>query len=230
VPQSLPTDEGDRRSMICHCCEDALADFVSPYVNHEFGVCKPCNSKSSGIISHASPTNQITFNKQILFYAGSSSILASSQVTVKLLSKCLYDNLLPMQVEGHTSTDPSSDAVMWTFTDCRGNVREGTSKLLTELRAEAVCEKVIENLNIENSSGTSLDDLLLMNSTASYEEDKKKTKKKQGDGGNVFEEEMECFDVFLFPVGVGGQRHLDHLKDGSHSKNRRVEIHFINLI
>ena len=44
------------------------------------------------------------------------------------------------------------------------------------------------------------------------------------------EEEGEVdLGVFLFPIGVGGKRHVARKGSATAHENRRVEVHFLNL-
>lgn len=195
VPCDTLTIEGKTRKKInCSWC-GVPAVFVAPY-RGAFGLCNACSKKGHGITADTT-RKMITFNQQILFPGADAHILPESLPCVDLLAKCLFDNPLPVQIEGHTSTDPN-EKVEWSFMGSDDKRYTGLSKKLSELRCDAVCNRIVETakkIALENPNN---------------------------------HQNPEQLRTFLFPIGVGGQRHLPGT--GYYDAiNRRVEVHFLDL-
>jgi outer membrane protein OmpA-like peptidoglycan-associated protein len=110
-------------------------------------------------------------------------------------------------VEGHTNNEASADFVVGD-----GLVDEGvgiTPQRLSELRADTVCDGLARCA--DGSGEADVPD-------------------RQGDGGTLRHLSGDDLRPFLFPIGVGGQRHKTKATNTSYAvKNRRVEVHFLDL-
>jgi hypothetical protein len=71
-------------------------------------------------------------------------MVPSSAPVVELLAKMLYDNPLPVQLEGHTATSPDIDRNVEMLTNKDGRVEKMDWYGLSMQRALHVCDRIIE--------------------------------------------------------------------------------------
>jgi hypothetical protein len=142
VPSDCPTSSGGTRQRIsCTSCS-STATYVAPY-RGSFGLCDSCRSRAAGITTDTTHRT-ITFNQKIQFESCSGVMVPSSAPVVELLAKMLYDNPLPVQLEGHTATSPDIDRNVEMLTNKDGRVEKMDWYGLSMQRALHVCDRIIE--------------------------------------------------------------------------------------